>query len=69
MVFENGEPRRIFGRKREEVTRNWGKLHEEELHNWYSSPGVIRSVISRRVRCGGHVARIGEEVHTQYCEN
>jgi hypothetical protein len=43
-VFENRVPRRIFGPKRGEVTGEWRKLHNEELHNLYSSPDIIRQV-------------------------
>jgi hypothetical protein len=43
------------------VTREWRKLHNEELHNSYSSPDIIRQVKSRRMRWAGHVARMGEE--------
>jgi hypothetical protein len=53
--------RRIFGPKRDEVTGEWRKLHNEKLHNLYSSPDIIREVKSRRMRWAGHVARIGEE--------
>jgi hypothetical protein len=60
-VFENRVLRRIFGPKRDEVTREWRKLHNEELHNLYSSPDIIRQVKSRRMRWAGHVARMGEE--------
>jgi hypothetical protein len=60
-VFENRVMRRIFGRKRDEVTGEWRKLHSEELHNLYSSPDIIRQVKSRRMRWAGHVARMGEE--------
>jgi hypothetical protein len=60
-VFENRVLRRIFGRKRDEVTREWRKLHNEELHNLYSSPDIIRQVKSRRMRWVGHVARMGKE--------
>jgi hypothetical protein len=60
-VFENRVLRRIFGPKRDEVTRGWMKLHSEELHNLYSSPDIIRQVKSRRMRWEGHVARMGEE--------
>jgi hypothetical protein len=57
-VCENRVPRWIFGPKRQEVTGSCGKFYEEERHYFYSSPGVIRLVISRRVRrCGGHVGR------------
>jgi hypothetical protein len=49
-VFENRVLRRIFGSKRDEVTGGWRKLHNEELHNLYSSPSVIRIIKSRRMR-------------------
>jgi hypothetical protein len=49
-VFENRVLRRIFGPKRDEVTGEWKKLHNEELHNLYSSPNIIRQIISRRMR-------------------
>jgi hypothetical protein len=60
-VFENRVLRRIFGPKRDEVTGEWRKLHSEELHNLYSSPEILRIVMSRRMRWAGHVARRGEE--------
>jgi hypothetical protein len=60
-VFENRVMRGIFGPKRDEVTGEWRKLHTEELHNLYSSPDIIRQVISRRMRWAGHVARMEEE--------
>jgi hypothetical protein len=60
-VFENRVLRRIFGPKRDEVTEEWSKLHNEELHNLYSSPDIIRQVKSRRMKWAGHVARMGEE--------
>jgi hypothetical protein len=60
-VFENRALRRIFGPKRDEVTGEWRKLHNEELHNLYSSPDMIKQVKSRRMRWAGHVARMGEE--------
>jgi hypothetical protein len=49
-VFENRLLRRIFGPKRDEVTGGWIKLHNEELHNLYSSPSIIRMIKSRRMR-------------------
>jgi hypothetical protein len=60
-VFENRVLRRIFGPKRDEVTGEWRKLHNEELHNLYSSPNIIIHIKSRRIRWAGHVARMGEE--------
>jgi hypothetical protein len=60
-VFENRDLRRIFGPKWDEVTGERRKLHNEELHNLYSSPEIIRQVKTRRMRWAGHVARMGEE--------
>jgi hypothetical protein len=60
-VFENRVLRGIFGPKRDEVTGEWRKLHNEELHNLYSSPDIIRQVKSRRMGWAGHVARMGED--------
>jgi hypothetical protein len=60
-VFENRVLRRIFGPKRDEVTEEWRKLHNQELHNLYSSPDIIRQVNSRRMRWAEHVARMGKE--------
>jgi len=59
-VFENKELRRIFGPKRDEVTMEWRKLHNEELNDLYSSPHIIRVIKSRRIRWAGNVARMGE---------
>jgi hypothetical protein len=53
--------RRIFGPKRDEETGSWRKLHNEELHNLYSLPNIIRIIKSRRMRWTGHVARMGEK--------
>jgi hypothetical protein len=53
--------RSIFAPKRDEVTGDWRKLHNEELHNLYSSPNIIRIIKSRRMRWAGHVARMGEK--------
>jgi hypothetical protein len=60
-LFENRVLRRIFGPKRDKVTGEWRKLHNEELHNLYSSPDINRQVKSRRMRWAGLVARMGEE--------
>jgi hypothetical protein len=59
-VFENRVLRRIFGPTRTEVTGEWRKLHNRELHNLYSSQDTIRQIKSRRMRWAGHVARMGE---------
>jgi hypothetical protein len=59
-VFENRVLRRIFGPKRDEVTGEWRRLHNEELHALYSSQNIIRVIKSRRLRWAGHVARMGE---------
>jgi hypothetical protein len=61
MVFENRVLRRIFGPRRDEVTGEWRKLHNEELHDIYSSPSIIRIMKLRRMRWAGQVARIGEK--------
>jgi hypothetical protein len=55
-VFENRVLRRIFGPKRDEVTGEWSKLHNEELHNMYSSPDIIRQVKANKVgeACSTH---------------
>jgi hypothetical protein len=53
-VSENRALRRIFGPKRDEVTREWSKLHNEGLHDLYSSPSIIRIIKSRRMRWAGN---------------
>jgi hypothetical protein len=60
-VFENRVLRRIFGPKRDEVMGDRRKLHNEELHNLYFSPHIIRMIKSRRMRWAGHVARMEEK--------
>jgi hypothetical protein len=60
-VFENRVLRRIFGPKRDRLTGGWRKLHDEKLHNLYSSPSIIRIIKSGRMRWAGHVARMGEK--------
>ncbi|KAJ4429429.1 hypothetical protein ANN_21598 [Periplaneta americana] len=59
-VFENKVLRKIFGAKRDEVTGEWRKLHNAELHALYSSLDIIRNIKSRRLRWAGHVARMDE---------
>jgi hypothetical protein len=53
--------RRIFGPKRDGVTGGWRKLHNEELHNLYSSPSIIRIKESKRMRWAGHVTQMGKK--------
>ena len=60
MVFENRVLRRVFGPKRDEVTGEWRKLHNEELSDLYSLPNIVRVVKSRRMRWAGHMVRMGE---------
>jgi hypothetical protein len=60
-VFENRVLRRIFGPKRDEIIGGWRKLHNEELHNLYSSQSIIRMIKSRTMGWAGHVARMGAE--------
>ena len=55
-VFKNRVLQRIFGPKRDEVTGEWRKLHNEELYDLYSIPNVIQVIKSRRMRWAGHVA-------------
>jgi hypothetical protein len=60
-VFENRVLRRIIGPKMDGVTGGWRKLHNEELHNLYTSPSIVRIITSRRMRWVGHVAQMGEK--------
>jgi hypothetical protein len=59
MVFENMELSRIYGPKRDEVTVEWRKLHNEELKDLYFSPDIVLVIKSRRMRLAGHVACMG----------
>jgi hypothetical protein len=66
-VCENRVLRRIFGPRRDEVTGEWRKPHNEELHNLYSSPNIIRKIKSRTMRWTGYVGRMGRRgVHIGY---
>jgi len=58
-VFENRVLRRIFGPKRDDVTGEWRKLHNEELNELYCSPNIVRVIKSRKMSWAGHVARMG----------
>jgi len=60
-VFENMVLRRIFGPRRDEVTGEWWTMHNEELHDLYSSPNIVRVIKSRRMRWAVHVVRMGGE--------
>jgi len=60
-VFENMVLRRIFGPRRNEVTGEWRRMHNEELSDLYSSPNIVRVIKSIKMRWAGHVARMGEE--------
>ena len=60
-VFENMVLRRIFGPRRDEVTGEWRRLHNEELNDLYFSPNIVRVIKLRRMRWAGNVARMGEE--------
>jgi len=60
-VFENMVLWRIFRPRRDEVTGDWRRLHNEELNDFYSSPHIVRVIKSRRMRWARHVARMGEE--------
>jgi hypothetical protein len=70
-VFENRVLSRKFVPKRDEVTRDWRKLHNEDLHNLYSSPNIIRMIKPRRMKWAGHVEQMGcRGIHIKYwCES
>jgi len=60
-VFENRVLRRIFGSRRDEVTGEWRRWHNEDLNDLYSSPNIVRVIKSRRMRWAGHGAHMGDE--------
>jgi hypothetical protein len=64
MVLENRVLKTIFGPKRDKMTGEWRKLHNEELRDLYSLPSVIRIIKARRMRWAGHVVRMGEKRDT-----
>jgi hypothetical protein len=59
--FENRVLMRIFVPRRDEVTGGWRKLHNEELHNLFSSPSIITMIKSKRIRWAGHAAQMDEK--------
>jgi hypothetical protein len=65
-MFENRVLRKILGPKKDEITGEWIKLHNEELNVLYSSPNIIRLIKSRRLRYVGHVAPMGGEVYAGF---
>jgi len=60
-IFENMLLRRILGPRRDEVTGQWRRFHNDELNDLYSSPNILRVIKSRRMKWAGHVARMGGE--------
>ena len=71
MCYDNRVLRKIFGPKWDELTEEWGKLHNEELNDLYSSTNIVRVIESRRMRWAGYVARMGEwrDVYRVWCGN
>jgi hypothetical protein len=65
MVFKNRPLRRIFRSKTDEII-SWRKLYNEELHNMYSSPNIIRMIKSKNMRWAGHVTCMGEKMKNAY---
>ena len=67
-MFENKVLGKIFGAKRDEITGEWRKLHNAEVHALYSSLNIIRTLKSRRLRWAGHVARLQQysEMYTEF---
>jgi len=61
-MLENMVSRRIFGPRRDELTGEWRRLHNEELNDFYSSPNIVRVIKSRRMRWAGHVAHMDGEM-------
>ena len=61
IILMNMVLRRIFGPRRDEVTGEWRRLHNQELNDLYCSPNIVRVIKWRRMRWAGHVARMGEE--------
>jgi hypothetical protein len=59
-VFENRVLRKIFGPKRDEVTKDWRRQHNKKLYDLYSTPNIIQVIKSRRLRWAGYVARVGD---------
>jgi hypothetical protein len=60
-MFENRVLRKLFGPKKDEVTKEWRKLHKDELNDLYCLSNIVRVIKSRRMRWAVHVARMGEK--------
>ena len=63
-MSENRVLRRVFGPRRDEVTGEWRKLHNEELNDLYSSPNIVQVIKSRKMRWAGHIAGMGDRKGT-----